>query len=92
LSRRYNLPNARPDVADNSVPAVVYVSLSARYALPVGNRGTMEFFANAENLLDQDPPLTPGVFDASLAQTGSQVSSYYDLLGRRFTVGLKFRH
>ncbi len=71
LSRRYNLPNARPDVADNSVPGILYVNLSGRYAFQVAG-GSLELSANVENLFDKDPPLTPGVFDASLAQTGSQ--------------------
>jgi len=92
LSKRYNLPNARPDVADNSVNAILYVNLTGRYAFKLRNGNTMEVFANVENLFNQDPPLTPGVFDASLSQTGSQVSSYYDLLGRKFTIGVKIRN
>ncbi len=81
-----------PDVADNSVNAIMYVNLTGRYSFKLRGGNTMEVFANVENLFDQDPPLTPSLFDASLSQTGSQVSSYYDLLGRRFTIGVKIRH
>jgi len=91
-NKRYNQPGARPDVADNTVPSVIYVNLSAGYTWDVGG-GRLELFGNVQNLFDKDPPLTPTVFDASLAQTGNQVNAgLFDLLGRRFTVGVRFRH
>ncbi len=92
LNKLYNVPGQRPDVADNSVPAVIYFNLSASHTWNTHD-GTFEIYGNIENLLDKDPPVTPSVFDASLAQTGNQVnSSLYDLLGRRFTIGVRFRH
>lgn len=93
-NKRYNLPEAaRMDVEDNTVPSVVYVNLSGNYSWDLGG-GTLELFANAQNLLDRDPPVTPGVFDATLAQTGNGGTnpSLFDLLGRRFTLGVTFRH
>jgi iron complex outermembrane receptor protein len=91
-NKRYNLPNARPDVEDNTVPAVVYVNLTASYSWEVMG-GDLQLFGNVQNLFDKDPPITPGVFDASLAQVGNQVNAgLFDLLGRRFTLGVRFRH
>ena len=91
-NKRYNVAGARPDVLDNTVPAVVYVNLSAGYSWDVGG-GSLELFGTVQNLLDRDPPITPTVFDASLAQTGNQFNAgLFDLLGRRFTVGVRFRH
>ena len=91
-NKRYNLAGARPDVADNTVPSVIYVNLSGSYTFEMRG-GRLEVFANVQNLLDKDPPITPGVFDASLGQTGNQVNAgLFDLLGRRFTVGVKFKH
>jgi hypothetical protein len=50
-------------------------------------------YADIQNLLDRDPPIVPSQFDASLGQTGSQVNAgLFDLLGRRFTLGVRFRH
>ena len=93
LNKKYNVPGARPDVADNTVPSVIYFNLSGGYSWDLRDRGTLELYADVENLFDKDPPLVPAVFDASLGQTGTQVNSnLYDLLGRRFTIGLKFRH
>jgi outer membrane receptor protein involved in Fe transport len=91
-NKRYNLPGARPDVEDNTVPAVVYVNLNASYTWKMMG-GSLQLFGNVQNLFDKDPPITATVFDASLAQVGNQVNAgLFDLLGRRFTVGLKFKH
>jgi outer membrane receptor protein involved in Fe transport len=74
------------------VPSVVYVNLSTSYAWEVYG-GRLELFGNLQNLLDKDPPVVASVFDASLGQTGNQVNSgLFDLLGRRFTLGVRFRH
>lgn len=92
-NKRYNLPNARPDVEDNTVPSVVYVNLSGGYSWDLGD-GRLEFFANVQNLFDKDPPVVPTVFDASLGQTGGigTNASLFDVFGRRFTIGVTFRH
>lgn len=92
-NRRYNLPAAtRPDIADNTIGSVTYVNLSGGYAWDVQG-GRLELYADIQNLLDRDPPIVPAQFDASLAQTGSQVNAgLFDLLGRRFTLGVRFRH
>lgn len=92
LNGRYNAPGARPDVADNTVPSVIYVNLSGSYSWDVVG-GSLELFGNVQNLFDKDPPIVPSVFDAALGQTGNQVNAgLFDLLGRRFTVGVRFRH
>jgi hypothetical protein len=91
-NKRYNLPGVRRDVLDNSVPSVLYVNLSASYSWDVAG-GSLQLYGNVQNLFDRDPPVTPGVFDASLGQTGNQVNTgLFDQLGRRFTIGVKFKH
>jgi iron complex outermembrane recepter protein len=90
-NKRYNLPGARPDVLDNTVPSVIYVNLSGSYAWDVAG-GMLELSANVQNLFDRDPPVTATVFDTALAQVGNQVNQgLFDLLGRRFTIGVKFK-
>lgn len=92
-NKRFNLPTAaRPDVEDNTVPSAVYLNLQAGYAWDLSS-GRLEIYGNVQNLLDRDPPIVPSTFDASLAQTGNQVNAgLFDLLGRRFSVGVRFRH
>jgi iron complex outermembrane recepter protein len=92
-NKRFNLPTAaRPDVEDNTVPSVTYVNLSGSYSWELSN-GTLELMANVQNLFDKNPPLVANQFDATLGQVGTQVNQgLFDLLGRRFTVGVTFRH
>jgi outer membrane receptor protein involved in Fe transport len=92
-NKRYNLPTAtRPDIADNTIGSVTYLNLSGGYTWDVAG-GKLEVFGDVQNLLDRDPPIVPAQFDASLGQTGSQVNAgLYDLLGRRFTLGVRFKH
>jgi iron complex outermembrane recepter protein len=90
-NKRFNQPGARPDVADNTVPSVIYVNLSASYTWDTLG-GSMQLFGNVQNLFDKDPPIVAGVFDTTLGQTGNQFNAgLFDLLGRRFTVGVKFK-
>jgi hypothetical protein len=93
FNKRYNLPTAtRPDVEDNTIGSVTYLNLQGGYSWDLSG-GRLEVYANVQNLLDKDPPITPGVFDAALGQTGNQVNQgLFDLLGRRYTLGVRFRH
>jgi iron complex outermembrane recepter protein len=91
---RYNLPTAtRRDVEDNTVPSAFYLNLSGGYTWEMAT-GKVEFYANVQNLLDKDPPLVPAQFDTSLGQTvaGQTNSRLFDMLGRRYSIGLRFRH
>ncbi|HTP40615.1 MAG TPA: TonB-dependent receptor [Steroidobacteraceae bacterium] len=90
----YNLPAAtRPDIDDNTVGSVTYLNLSGSYSWDL-HGGKLQLYAEIQNLLDRDPPVVPALFDASLVQTGNGGTNagLYDLLGRRFTLGVKFRH
>jgi iron complex outermembrane recepter protein len=91
---RYNLPTAtRRDVEDNTVASAFYLNLAGGYSWETGG-GKMELYANVQNVLDRDPPLAPSQFDTSLAQTvpGQTNSRLFDMLGRRYSIGLRFRH
>lgn len=93
-NKRYNLPTAaRPDVADNTVPSVVYVNFSGGYSWDLPD-GTLELQANIQNALDKEPPVIATPFDASLGQVGGSGTNQglFDMLGRRFTIGLTYRH
>ena len=94
LSTTYNTPNATTgvvtyNVADNTIGSVVYFDSRLSYDVPVGV-GTMQVFANVNNLLDRDPPLVMGEF-GGLYSNGSQYNTAYDVLGRRFTVGVSLK-
>lgn len=61
------------------VPSVGYVDLSARYRLSE----RIELWGVAANVGDKQPPVYPAVGSTDLAT--------YDVIGRRFTVGVKAR-
>ena len=74
---------------DNNVDAVAYLDLRVGYEFDLA--GTeMQVFGNITNLTDVDPPITPShsAFNGYSTQYNPAV---YDVLGRRFTVGVKLR-
>ena len=72
------------DVADNHVGTSVYWDTRLGYDIQLSN-GTLEIYANVNNLFNKDPPLVLG--EAVVAQNGGG----YDTLGRFFTLGVNLR-
>ena len=78
------------NIADNHVPAVFYLDARLSYDFDIGNT-TVTTFVAATNLLDKAPPVT-GSFPVSLISYAVQANtSLYDVLGQRFTFGLKVK-
>ena len=74
---------------DNTVEAVTYVDLRLGYEFDLG--GTeLEVFGNVTNLFDESPPVTPS-YTAFLGYPNQYNAAVYDVLGRRYTVGLRLR-
>jgi iron complex outermembrane recepter protein len=95
LSATYNRVNATTgalqiDVADNHVSSAFYLDTRIGWDFSLRKGGSLQVYGNVQNLLDQDPPITPsyGAFGAAPAQTNSAL---FDLLGRRFVMGFEFR-
>ena len=74
-------------------PATVLVDLSVGYN--TGDMFTNSYLHNINitftvtNLLDKDPPVT-GTFSGFLGYAGQVNTQLFDVLGRRFTLGVKF--
>jgi len=81
--------NTLGNVPVNSVDSAFYLDLRLTQKVAFGSNGEIEIFGAVTNLTDQDPPLTPyySTFGAHPIQTNSVL---FDLIGRRFTVGVKF--
>lgn len=86
LSAAYNL-NGAWDVADNHVAGVTYLDARLGYKLEIGS-GTVEIFANGNNLADRAPPIVPNYSQFTTAPTQYN-ASLFDVLGRRFAMGFK---
>ncbi|KRA82929.1 TonB-dependent receptor domain-containing protein [Altererythrobacter sp. Root672] len=83
-------PNTTPIVIeDNTVDSVLYLDLRFGYQFE-GGGVDWELFANVTNLTDADPPLTPS-YTAFSAYSVQYNSGVYDVLGRRFTFGVKLK-
>jgi outer membrane receptor protein involved in Fe transport len=93
LSATNNVLNAQTgsvlyNVADNTVDSVFYVDGRVSWTFDTAN-GEIELYGNVNNLLDEDPPVTAawGAFGANSTQTNSAL---FDLLGRRYMIGVRF--
>lgn len=77
------------NIEDNHVPAVVYVDMRFDYVFGIGG-SSADLFASVTNLFDKDPPVTPtyGSFGGYVTQANAGL---FDILGRRFTIGVKFK-
>jgi outer membrane receptor protein involved in Fe transport len=86
LSATYNL-NGIWDVANNHVGSVTYFDLRMSYDIKMGS-SIAQLYGVVNNITDKTPPIVPGyvALSSSPLQTNQSV---YDVLGRRFTVGLK---
>jgi outer membrane receptor protein involved in Fe transport len=64
-------------ISNNDIPAVAYLDLGVRYAFGAEKQFTV--YLNVDNVFDKDPPLpAPG-------------SAYYDLMGRTYKGGVRFK-
>ncbi len=74
-------------IENNHVPSITYLDLKVSKTFGKDNR--MQVFGNINNLLDRDPVVTPSTIGR--AGTGGNVmSAMYDVLGRRYTVGVNY--
>lgn len=73
-----------PTYDNNHVKGTFYVDLNLTQKVSVKSGSEAEFFFNVTNLFDADPLLLP--------ETGlAAASTYSDLLGRAFRIGIRFK-
>jgi outer membrane receptor protein involved in Fe transport len=82
-----NRPFENVTNVDNAVDGIFYTDVGASYRL--GENEQVELFGNIDNLLDQEPRVTAG--PVGRAGTDDINEALYDVLGRRFTVGVRVR-
>ncbi|HKJ74544.1 MAG TPA: TonB-dependent receptor, partial [Alphaproteobacteria bacterium] len=77
------------DINDNTVSAAYYTDLRLSYNIDAGN-GSIEVFGNVTNVFDENPPISASHFNFF---GSTQVNeSVHGVLGRRFTLGARFRY
>ncbi len=76
------------DINNNKIEAVTYLDLYLGYDLQRGDDGrSISLFAAVDNALDEAPPVAASSFFVPLATN----PILYDVMGRYFTVGLRFK-
>ncbi|MDT8399302.1 MAG: TonB-dependent receptor [Pseudomonadales bacterium] len=79
------------EISDNTVRGAFYTDLRLSYSADNDDGSSWEVYGTVTNLLDENPPVTAGfsTFTASSIQTNQ---SLFDVLGRRFVAGARFRY
>jgi iron complex outermembrane recepter protein len=72
---------------DNTLPSATYVDM--RFAATLGQQEQLEVFAIINNLFDNEPVIAAGAVGRTGVGLGAN-SSLYDVIGRRFTVGVNY--
>ena len=73
-----------PTIDDNSLPGVFYADLNLTAKIDIAGQGDGQLFLNVTNLFNRDPLLLP---EGGLSAN----STYSDLLGRAFRVGIRMQ-
>jgi len=77
-------------IDDNGLEGALYFDLSATYKLKFESVDSDIFFS-VRNLTNRDPGIVPSGPGASVFATNESNSGLYDLLGRTYRVGMRFR-
>jgi iron complex outermembrane recepter protein len=83
----YNAAYGRADIDDNRVGGAAYTNLRVSWRWGTEPQSLL-LFANVSNLFDRDPPLAP---DWGFVGSVHTNEGLFDVLGRRYTVGLRLR-
>jgi outer membrane receptor protein involved in Fe transport len=75
------------DISDNTVPAIAYTDMTFKYGLESLFGAAGEVYLNVTNVFDKDPPPTNSTAGRSWIDPTEQ--EVYDLLGRRFVLGMR---
>ncbi len=77
-------------INNNKINGAFYLDTSISQDIEMGNK-TLQLFLSVNNLLDKDPPVVaPGPAGSAYA-TPATNQSIYDLLGRTFRFGVRFK-
>ncbi|QJU59946.1 TonB-dependent receptor [Sphingomonas sp. AP4-R1] len=77
-------------INDNHIAGAFYIDTTISQNIRMGSQ-SIELFLNINNLFDKDPPVVASGPAGSAYATPATNQSLYDLLGRTFRVGARFR-
>ncbi len=77
-------------IDNNKLDGALYFDISATYRLPMEGADADLFFS-VRNLANRDPGIVPSGPGASVFSTNESNSGLYDLMGRAFRAGVRFK-
>lgn len=77
-------------IDNNDIDSRTYFNLQAGYDIENAMGGRLNIFGNVQNLLDKDPPWAGSTY--SVWSGARYTNSNFDMLGRRFTVGMRYQY
>ena len=77
------------NIADNTVEPVFYADIRASYDFDISS-AELQVWGSVTNLFDKDPPVT-GTFSTFTGASTQFNSALFDVLGRRYTMGVRLR-
>jgi outer membrane receptor protein involved in Fe transport len=77
------------DIDDNEVGSAAYTDIDVSYMYDRQGSGTITLYGHITNAFDRPPPIVPGFSDFNGASQYNQ--TVYDVLGRRFTLGVRMK-
>jgi outer membrane receptor protein involved in Fe transport len=86
------VPPQQLTVSDNSVDSAMFIDFNMAYTLPLSDTAETELFFNVRNITNADPAIAvrgPGGSSFDFAPTPA--GGAYDILGRVFRAGVKFK-
>jgi len=86
------VPPQQLTVSDNSVDSAMFIDFNMAYTVPLSDAAETELFLNIRNITNADPAIAvrgPGGSSFDFAPTPA--GGAYDILGRVFRAGVKFK-
>lgn len=74
----------------NDVPAYAYLSLTGQVDIDAGRGRKVQMFMTVDNVTDTRPPFIPSGSVGGLSETSTE-PTFYDVIGRTFKVGMRFK-
>ena len=78
-------------IDNNKISGAFYWDANASYKFTVGNERELEVFASVRNLLNKDPAVAAELSSGTAWYGRAGNAALYDVLGRVYRVGLRFR-
>jgi hypothetical protein len=79
------------DISENDIPAFWYTDATVQFDVGPWQSGTGQLYFTVQNLLNKDPPNTNSAVGRSWVDPTTGAVGLYDVLGRRYVAGVRYK-